>query len=695
MPRRVAHLDVKDIQDFARLRIPEDLLTLARVERVTDAEAREEFGILFDGPLDGIVFPYYIDGKRVTARVRRDHPEHDSKGKPQNKYVSAYGDQRHLYVPPGYEARLADPQTVFIYVEAEKSVLAIEAWAQRMKISRPVLPFGCGGCWGWKGKVGIRTDANGEREAEKGALPEVGWARDGRAAAIIFDANAASNPKVAHARKKLVEQLGKQGARISVIDLPALDGVNGVDDFIAATSDEIFLDLLEGKRPQSEKDLTGQPLNDYGNARRLIEVHGDSLRYCPPMKKWLIWDSRRFQIDEVDLIRKLTQQVMLEFARQALAVANDVLARFAGASLNSQRISSCIREAQPLLAVSADELDRNLWLLNFRNGTLDLQSFELLPHSRDHLITKLVHHNYDAHAKCPRFLAFLERSVGAKLVPFLQRAFGYSLTGVTSEKKTFLCVGPGDTGKTTLLSLARDLFEEYSTLILIDCLMQRDEDNNSRADLADLRGVRFAITSETEQGQRLRESKLKRITTGGGRIKSVKKYEHPIEFAETHKLWIDCNHKPVVRGTDSAIWDRFAPIPFDRPLAESEIDRQLPAKLREEAEGIIAWMLEGTLLWQREGLGQPIEVRYARHTWRAEMDRLDAFRKECCTEDAELSVRARALYKAYREWSEEAGERPMTETAFGLRMTEDGFEKSRDTKGVCYVGIALRDLFHG
>ena len=112
---------------------------------------------------------------------------------------------------------------------------------------------------------------------------------------------------------------------------------------------------------------------------------------------------------------------------------------------------------------------------------------------------------------------FSSIAASGHLCPYLQRACGYSVTAVTSEKTNFLCLGPTDTGKSTFLGLFRELFEEYSTLILIDALMQRDEDNASRADLADLRGVRFAMTSETEEGQRLREGKLKRISQGQGR----------------------------------------------------------------------------------------------------------------------------------------------------------------------------------
>jgi putative DNA primase/helicase len=117
-------------------------------------------------------------------------------------------------------------------------------------------------------------------------------------------------------------------------------------------------------------------------------------------------------------------------------------------------------------------------------------------------------------------------------------AIGYSLTADTSEKAVFVCHGAGNNGKTTLLSLFLRLLEEYAVLLQIDTLMVRAENNNTQADLADLRGARFVMTSETEEGQRLAEGKLKRITQGMGRIKAVRKYENPIEFSESHKLWL-------------------------------------------------------------------------------------------------------------------------------------------------------------
>src|SRR5262249_44081678 len=155
------------------LGIPAELLDEALVQRVTDHEARQDFGITGSGDMSGVIFPYAdpISGRRVTARLRRDNPEMEA-GKLKNKYVSPYGDRRHLYFPPNSAELLADPSVPIILVEAEKSALAMAAWAQRT--GRRLLAVGMGGCWGWRGRIGKIENARGERVDEVGPLPDLG-----------------------------------------------------------------------------------------------------------------------------------------------------------------------------------------------------------------------------------------------------------------------------------------------------------------------------------------------------------------------------------------------------------------------------------------------------------------------------------------------------------------------------------------
>lgn len=367
---------------------------------------------------------------------------------------------------------------------------------------------------------------------------------------------------------------------------------------------------LEKYLPATPADLLSQLFTDTGNAERFILRCGDTARYCFQMKKWLLFDGMRWRVSDAEEERILVKRVFVDMMQQAIDRNNEAAEKFARRSLESKRISNALREAQSTLAVSPDDLDRDAYLLNFLNGTVDLRTGGLQPHDAADFLTKLVHYNYDPDARCDLFLGMLARLMGRiaessvleceraeRMVSTIQKCLGYSVTACTSEKTVFVLHGSGNNGKTTLLAMVLNLIPEYAVLLQIDTLMVRHESSNSQADLADLRGARFVMTSETEEGQRLSEGKLKRIAQGMGRIKAVRKYENPIEFPETHKLWIDANHKPVIRGTDAAIWNRLYLIPFTVTLDRSEIDRELPQKLMKEAEGILAWIVAGAVHW--------------------------------------------------------------------------------------------------
>jgi putative DNA primase/helicase len=450
--------------------------------------------------------------------------------------------------------------------------------------------------------------------------------------------------------------------------------------------------------------LSGFDGEDVGNAQRIIKLHGERLRYCHAFCKWLVWDGRRWRIDETGAALLLAQQTIIEFATQAVRASRGSQAKFAVRCLHRSRITNALALAESWLPVLPADLDTHPDLLNFRNGTLNLRTRELLPHSQQHFITKLIYYDYQPDAECPTFLGFLHRIMGNhpdvaeldgercdRMVVYLQCVLGYSLTGYTSEKAVFLFQGRTDTGKTTLLSLFRGLLSEYAVKLQIDTLMARpQESNNTQADLADLRGARFAMTSETEKGQRLSEGKLKRITQGMGTIKAVRKFENPFEFPETHKLFIDANHLPVIRGTDDSIWNRLHQIPFDVRIPKDEQDIELPRKLEAEGPGILAWAAAGAARWYEGRIKRPAEVQAAGAKWRRDSDQIGRFIDEMCVKGDYAQARARPLYQAYKKWAEEAGEHAiMSGAEFSESMEEREFRQKRDKHGLLYLGVGL------
>ena len=232
-----------DLEMFRRLRIDPELLARAGIERVTDQEARQKFGLNGTGDNAGIVFPY-IDagGIRRTCRLRRDHPDMEG-GKEVKKYLAPYGDRRHGYIVPGDHHLGQDACVPVVLVEAEKSALALRAFADRT--GRQLLPVALGGCWAWRARIGKVENSRGERVNEVGPLLELGICCDGRKVYVLLDANCASNPAVQAARNALVRRLLKQKADVNVLDLPALDGVNGLDDYVGRYGDDAMAKLLD------------------------------------------------------------------------------------------------------------------------------------------------------------------------------------------------------------------------------------------------------------------------------------------------------------------------------------------------------------------------------------------------------------------------------------------------------------------
>jgi len=192
-------------------------------------------------------------------------------------------------------------------------------------------------------------------------------------------------------------------------------------------------------------------------------------------------------------------------------------------------------------------------------------------------------------------------------------------------------------------------------------------------------------------GRRMAEALVKQVT-GGDHLKVRRLYADPFEIIPAFKIFLSTNHRPIIRGTDAAIWRRLRLIPFTVTIPDSEQDHLLLDKLSAEAPGILAWAVQGCLAWQREGLGDPEEVRTATAAYRQEMDILGDFLADRCVLEPGAAVSAGDLYDSYTDWAQKTGEKPMSQKALGGHLTERGFEKSRSRHQRQWRGIRLRGL---
>jgi putative DNA primase/helicase len=364
------------------------------------------------------------------------------------------------------------------------------------------------------------------------------------------------------------------------------------------------------------------------------------------------------------------------------------IAEHAKRSEKVERVMAIEKLARSMVPIVPEMLDTDPWLLNVDNGTLDLRTGQLRPHRREDRITKLAPVAYDPLATCPQWEAFLDCifDKNKNLIDFVQRLFGYSLTGEVSEQALVFLYGTGANGKSTFLLVLQALLGEYAEQAAPELLLQKKGDSHP-TEVADLFGRRVAVSTEVEAGRSWSEVQIKQLT-GGDRIKARFMRKDFFEFQPTHKLFVAANHKPRVRGTDNGIWRRIRLIPFCVTIPEHARDKNLVKKLQAELPGILAWAVRGCLAWQKDGLGEPAEVKAATEAYREEMDALGEFFDDCCIVGPKVEAKAQDLYGAYVKWCETNGERPMGQRSFGMALRERGF-KDRKSGVKVWVGVGL------
>jgi putative DNA primase/helicase len=418
-------------------------------------------------------------------------------------------------------------------------------------------------------------------------------------------------------------------------------------------------------------------------ALSFASLHADDLRYCEEWGRWMHWSGQAWTLDKTsgayDMIRKHLRTFAGSLAFQdarKVAAAKTVAA--------VERMARTDRR----IVTTGDIWDADPWLLNTPGGILDLRTGEMRPATPDEHMTKLT--AVAPGGDCPTWRAFLQRAMAgdADLIAFIQRVLGYALTGDTREHALFFMYGKGGNGKGVLLNTVAGIMGNYQKTAPVDTFIDSPNERHP-TDLAGLRGARLVTASETEKGRRWAEAKIKMLT-GGDPIAARFMRQDFFEFVPQFKLVIAGNHKPSLRSVDAAMRRRMHMIPFTVNIPESERDTALPEKLKAEWGGILAWLVEGCLAWQRSGLQPPAAVRAATEEYLTSEDVLGSWLDERCDVAAGHWAPRDALFESWSGWANHAREFVGTAKQFYEAMRQHEFEEGKREGVRGFRGVQLK-----
>lgn len=442
-----------------------------------------------------------------------------------------------------------------------------------------------------------------------------------------------------------------------------------------------------GGRPVREHD--GKHTGQVRMAYRLADDYADRLLHVHGLG-WLAYDGTRWAEDTHGAATRAVLAVLAD--AWAEGRTDPELVKDVRRCESATGIEGVLRIAAALepFAATVDDLDADPALLNCANGTLDLHSMELRPHDPADRLTKCTTAAYDPEATSETWTRFL-----ARVLPddaeraYLQRVIGQALYGRVTEHLFPVLIGEGANGKSTCYDAVNHALGDYATVIDPSLLMASEKGHrNAGPELMELLGTRLVVGSETQEGRKLDEATMKRLT-GGDTLTARRLYREPVTWKPSHQLVYVTNHLPTVKGNDPAVWRRVRVVPFGVVVPPEERDPGLPLALEAEAEAVLAWAVAGWSDYQTGGMNEPASVVRATDDYRNESDAVGRFVAEACYTAPAASATTRELYTAWQPWAVSEGAEALTEKAFGAELDRLGYEAKRTKRGATRQGIGL------
>lgn len=437
-----------------------------------------------------------------------------------------------------------------------------------------------------------------------------------------------------------------RAATVVGLEAPKAAAVEEVEDSLPATDAALATMDLSARQMFDQTDV--------GIAVRLRDFMNRTggVRYASGLG-YLVWDGTIWIPGEA----KVRESLHLMGA-ELIASGDDANRRLALKALTNRSIDAVLKELPNVPGVPADarDFDADPDLLSVANGTIDLRTGELRPHRKGDLITRRLSVAYHPDAKAERWEQFLTEIFPdhPELPAYMRRLVGYGITGRTSEQCFAFFHGQGSNGKSAFLDAIGHVFREITQATEFTTFQQRVNVGQASPELAELRGARIVTSSETERYGRLAEALVKQLT-GSDPVTCRRLHSNPFTYIPSFLLMVAGNYRPAILSQDEGTWRRVKLIPFTATFKGAKKDTSLPAKLREEAAGILTWAVRGAREWYADGLGEPSSVQSATADYRESEDRLLEFLVARCVQEPGARVAPMAIRRVYKEWADDAG----------------------------------------
>jgi P4 family phage/plasmid primase-like protien len=439
---------------------------------------------------------------------------------------------------------------------------------------------------------------------------------------------------------------------------------------------------VSAEPPPAAAPVSGGPVeySDRAMANKLIAQHGHEMKFCDALGGWLVWDGSRWSRDETMQVHDWAGKILAQASAEALgrvdfsATKADALAQRLASNAGRSAVVNYAR-ADRRVSAAATDFDADPWVLNTPGGVVDLTTGQMRERVPGEALMSCTSTAPNFSRRPMRWLEFLsEATKGDRaMIEFLQVWSGYMLTGQTIEQKFAFLYGPGGNGKSVFVNTIAAVMGSYAGKAAMEAFTASQNDRHP-TELARLRGLRAVYASETADGKRWNESRIKEIT-GGEPVTA--RFMHKDEFSYTpiFKLMFMGNTRPELRSIDEGIKRRLLLVPFT--VTPTKPDPFLAEKLREEFDAILGWMIEGAIMWQSIGLVAPETVTAATTEYFEEEDALGRWIKERCYLNQSSTALTSDLYDDWREWCGEAGEFVVSQKKFSQAVRSRGFEKWR------------------